>query len=412
MNRNKVKGIAGIGLSTLVICALVISAGAAFASGPAGWPPLLDIEGSTTVDPICAAADGPFEALWPGTVVEVLGTGTGVGIEALQRDEIDIAMASRLPDHDDAAEVKPHPLNVYLIAKDALSPIVSDATATKLSGGADTFTIDGTELRWIWERGAAITTTTWRMVDELDGVNDWDDAYDENYVVPIARIIDSGTRDAFHDLVEYAGAPDEICPTLEEATITATGLDRHEHNDGVVSAVAAADFRIGYVGLGFIGKPGIQALKVADVHTAPVGVMPSEATVLDGTYPMSRSLYLITLCPAVDPTPNARAFDFINYMLTEAGQAHVTAEGFVAIPVPVDPPIRDYDVNIDNKVDMLDLDPIFAHWGHTNPAHHGWIRADVDNNGDVSMLDLDPIFGQWGKTWDDPTVPYPICPEL
>ncbi|MCL0099047.1 substrate-binding domain-containing protein [Dehalococcoidia bacterium] len=374
MNRNKTKGIARIGLAALVVCALLASAGAASASLP---PWELKIVGSTTVHPIVLAAEGPFEGNWPNTVVTVYAPGTGAGIERLQKDEIDIAMASRLPDLEEPAEVEPHDLNIYLIAKDAVAIIVREGAEMDFLTN-----ITGEELRKIYEG----YITCW---SHFGGP--------EEPIEPRARIIDSGTRDSFHELVYYAGATYEIDQEKEKATIDATGLPRLEHNACMVAAIAEHDYHIGYVALGFIGEPGIRAVPVNDV-------MPSPETVKDGTYPMSRSLYLITLKD--DPTPNARADDFINYIFTEAGQEHVAEEGFVRVPVPVDPPIRDYDVNKDNKVSMPDITPIIVHWGETS-IHNGWIRADINNDGKVTMPDITPIIVHWGTSWADPTVPWP-----
>lgn len=376
MNRNKTKGIARIGLAALVVCALLASAGAALASSPpAWWPPTLRIEGSTTVDPIVDVAEEPFEGIWTNTEVAVDATGSGAGIRRLQKDEIDIAMASRLPKTDDEREAGPHDLDIYLIGRDAVCIIVRDVPEM-----AFLTDITGAQLKKIYEGDI----TRWNE----GGLGGPDEP-----IEPRARIINSGTRDSFHELVEYATAPDEIDPAKEVATIDTPRL---EHNECMVAAIAANTFHIGYVGLGFIGEEGIRAVPVK-------GVMPSPETVEDGTYPMSRSLYLITLKD--DPTPNARADDFINYMFTADGQAHVEAEGFVPVPIPADPPIRDYDVNKDNKVSMPDITPIIVHWGETNVP--GWIRADINNDGKVTMPDITPIIVHWGASWLDPTVPWP-----
>ena len=130
--------------------------------------------------------------------------------------------------------------------------------------------------------------------------------------------------------------------------------------------------------------------------------MPSVATVQDGTYPMSRDLYMLTLAEGAES--NARADDFINYMFTADGQAHVAAAGFVSVPIPADPPIRDYDVNKDNEVSVADVMPIMGHWDETS-GHHGWIRADVNKDGKVSVADVTPIMWHWDETWPDPTWP-------
>jgi phosphate transport system substrate-binding protein len=387
VNRIKAKTIATIGLTALLVSALVATAGGVYASPslplPPEWPPVLRVYGSTTIDPIAIAAKSPFEARWPGTAVTVGAPGSGFGIRALLLDRVDVAMSSRMPDRDDVREVPlgtpgmdPHRVyHIYTIARDALSIIVRDVPAM-----AFLTTITREQIRFIWMRGEAIVRTTWHDVDMVDGRDDW--TGDGHLVIPRARFIGSGTRDAFHALV---GA---IAPATEKITITATGLPRLEHSKHVVAAIAANTFHVGYVGLGFIGKPGIRAVPVE-------GVMPSKATVLDGTYPMSRPLFLLTLRD--DPTPNARADDFINYMLSAAGQAHVAATGFVPVP-PVVPAIHDADVNKDKLVGLLDMLAVFGAWGRSDPHHDGWIREDVNNDRLVGLLDMLAIFAAWGWT--------------
>ncbi|MBT9158746.1 MAG: Phosphate-binding protein PstS 1 [Firmicutes bacterium] len=344
-------------LGGLMVGTLVATAGAA---APPGWPPNLRIAGSTTVQPIAELADAPFEALWPGTVVTVAAGGSGFGITEVRADRLDIGMSSRTQTAAEKAD-----LNEYIIARDAVAVIVRAGTEM-----AWLTNITRAELKTIYEAGAGIATLRW--VNVRAG---WPDAL----VVPRARIIGSGTRDAFNTL-------SGIIPASEVATITATGLARLDHNKGVVADIAAANFQIGYVGLGYIGAPGIRAVKID-------GVMPSIATVRDGTYPMSRNLYLLTL--RVDPTPNARADDFINYMFSAPGQAHVTAAGFVSVPVVV-PMIADFDVNKDGTVSVVDIAPLIANWGTTS-THRGWIRADVNNDGTVSVVDIAPLIANWGR---------------
>ncbi|MCL0060985.1 hypothetical protein M1N88_03840 [Dehalococcoidia bacterium] len=228
--------------------------------------------------PIFDSAAEAFEGLWPGTDV-VITPFHPLDIEThmahdLALGRIDLALSRTL-----VGESFAH----YIIARGEVALIVNSRTAERLAlGGAETFAISGEELRWIWERGADIVGTTWRMVDELDDRNDWCDTYDLNFVVPRARIIGSGNRAAFHDLVEYAGAVDEICADKEVATIDATGLPRLLTNGCMVMAIAANDFQIGYVPKGFIDDPEIQALKIGQR-------LPGE----DG-YPMVHVLFLVS----------------------------------------------------------------------------------------------------------------------
>jgi phosphate transport system substrate-binding protein len=54
--------------------------------------------------------------------------------------------------------------------------------------------------------------------------------------------------------------------------------------------------------------------------------MPSDSTVLNGTYRLSRPLYMYT-----NGDPSGLAKEFIDYLLSDAGQQIVKDVGFVAL---------------------------------------------------------------------------------
>jgi phosphate transport system substrate-binding protein len=84
----------------------------------------------------------------------------------------------------------------------------------------------------------------------------------------------------------------------------------------IIEEVSTNEYAIGYVGLGYAMKAGakvkVLAIKKEDNGQA---VMPSEATVHDGTYPVARKLYIYA---AKEPTGIAK--DFIDFCLSPEGQ--------------------------------------------------------------------------------------------
>ena len=56
------------------------------------------------------------------------------------------------------------------------------------------------------------------------------------------------------------------------------------------------------------------------------GVVPSVETVLKGTYPISRPLFMYT-----NGKPKGLAKDFIDFVLSEEGQRIVKEQGFVSL---------------------------------------------------------------------------------
>ncbi len=79
---------------------------------------------------------------------------------------------------------------------------------------------------------------------------------------------------------------------------------------------------IGYVGLGYLDN-GARAVPII-VNGEPV--MPSIANVLNKKYPISRPLIMITR-----GAPAGLAKDYLDYILSPAGQKIIADEGFVPI---------------------------------------------------------------------------------
>ncbi|MBN1785947.1 MAG: substrate-binding domain-containing protein, partial [Candidatus Methanofastidiosa archaeon] len=89
-------------------------------------------------------------------------------------------------------------------------------------------------------------------------------------------------------------------------------------NGAAKTTVSQTPYSIGYIGLGYVDA----AVKLIAVD----GVEPSEATVLDGSYPISRYLYMIT---NGEPTGLAKAF--IEFVLSSEGQDIIAVEGFIKL---------------------------------------------------------------------------------
>jgi hypothetical protein len=53
----------------------------------------------------------------------------------------------------------------------------------------------------------------------------------------------------------------------------------------------------------------------------------------------------------------------------------------------------DWDVNLDLRVNALDMTLVGQHWGETGAAH--WIREDVNRDGKISVLDMILIGQHW-----------------
>jgi len=87
----------------------------------------------------------------------------------------------------------------------------------------------------------------------------------------------------------------------------------------IVQAVSKNKYAIGYVGIGYVDAT-VKALSVG-------GIPGNETTTLDGTYPISRPLYMFTR-----GWPEGAVLHFMNYILNpQKGQKLVKEAGFVPL---------------------------------------------------------------------------------
>lgn len=221
-----------------------------------------------------------------GTVVQVNGGGSGTGIAALINGTVDLAMASR-PMKDDekekakaarGADVVEHP-----VALDALGVFVNAANPL-------------TEL------------TIAQVKDIFQGkVTNWSAVGGPNApIVLYGRESSSGTYDYFR---EHVLAKEDFAPAVQTLQGTAA----------IINAVGQDKNGIGYGGIAYAKE--VKALGVSS--DGKPAVVPSEATVADGTYPLSRKLFFYY--PANAPE---RVTAFAKWSVTPGAQALVTEVGY------------------------------------------------------------------------------------
>jgi phosphate transport system substrate-binding protein len=90
-------------------------------------------------------------------------------------------------------------------------------------------------------------------------------------------------------------------------------------NGAIVQAVSNNKHAIGYIGIGYLNT-NLNALKVN-------GVEGTKESTLNGTFPISRPLFMFT-----NGWPKGDALNFVNYMLhPEKGQKMVAKAGYVPL---------------------------------------------------------------------------------
>jgi len=259
----------------------------------------ITIKGSSTVLPIAETCAGEFMNANPNIQVTVAGGGSSVGIKSVANGEVDIGDASReakASDFEDIDGVELSDLVDNVVAYDGIAVVVSPNIYN---------TIKALTMDQIYQ----IYTGNIRNWNELGGPDL------EIYVND--RASTSGTRATFVELIENSEGN-----TLEdfEADGGTLAVDNvNQENSNVATAVSGSNQAIGYVGLGYVNEETLPAVSVE-------GVLPSTATVKDGTYPISRSLHMYTL-----GQPTGAVKDFIDFVQGTEGQNIVEEEGFIPI---------------------------------------------------------------------------------
>jgi phosphate transport system substrate-binding protein len=261
------------------ICGLsMLSAGAVYAGN-------LVLKGSTTVLPIAQKVAEEFMKENQDVRISIAGGGSGNGIKALIDGTCDVAKSSRFIKKQEVElavgrGVYPVP---FCIAYDCIVPVVHpDNTAANL-------TIE--QLKSIYKG----VVRNWKEVGGPD-----------REIVVVSRDTSSGTYEVWEEMV-LGG--DKVYP----------GALLQASNGAVVQTVAKNKNAVGYIGIGYINPE----VKPASVN----GIVGSEQSTLDGTYPISRPLFMFT-----PGWPKLEAQQFLNYFMhPNKGQKLVREAGFVPL---------------------------------------------------------------------------------
>lgn len=222
-----------------------------------------------------------------GQIVQVTGGGSGTGIAALINGTTDICQASRPMKQDEKLKLRDRyqTMGVEIpVAKDGLSVFVNEANPVK------DLTLD--QLKQIYT-GAV---TNWKQVGGKDAT-----------IILYGRENSSGTYGFFKDHVLDGRDFAASCQTLPGTA-------------AVVNAVSRDPNGIGYGGAAY--TKGVRDCAVRKDPKSPA-VMPTAATVHDGSYPLTRYLYFYLRKPAQGDVKK-----FIDWVLSPAGQKLASEVGY------------------------------------------------------------------------------------
>jgi phosphate transport system substrate-binding protein len=258
----------------------------------------VEIDGSSTVYPIAEAVAEEFQIAHPAARVTVGFSGTGGGFKRFCAGETDVTNASRPITDAERAECAAAGVEILElpVAWDGLAVIVNP-------GNAAVQCLTMAELKRIWEPSS--TVRTWR--DLRPGL-------------PDARIslhgpgTDSGTFDYFTEEV------------MGQARASRPDYQASEDDNILVQGVAGDANSLGYFGYAYyLENQG--RLKLVGVDRGAGCVLPSDATIEDGTYPLSRPLFIYVKRGALE-RPVVR--EFLRFYMENAAEL-VPSTGYHAL---------------------------------------------------------------------------------
>lgn len=237
----------------------------------------LSMNGSTSMEKVIKAVNGAFMEKNKGVTVNLNLTGSGTGIQEASEGKCDIGNSSRKLKDEEAEK-----LDATVVGLDGIALVVNPANKLEDITLEDLAKVYSGEI------------TNWK---ELGG--------DDKSIVVIGREDGSGTRDGFESIVMGDKEP-KYAQELES-----TG--------SVINAVATTDGAIGYASLANVDET-VKALKIG-------GVEATEENVKSGAYEVQRPF----ICATLKGSDNKLVKDYLDFILSEEGQALVLAQG--AVPV-------------------------------------------------------------------------------
>jgi phosphate transport system substrate-binding protein len=256
----------------------------------------IENKGSDTLVNLALAWAERYQEKYPDIQISVTGGGSGTGFTALINGTIDIANASRqIKDLEiDLAESAGFTPNEITVANDAIGVIVNPENP--------------------------VSELTLEQVSKIykGEYNNWSEVGGEDRpIVRLSRETNSGTHVYFLETVIRLG-DDEDTDIFSADTLLLPS------SEGIISEVSGNPNAIGYDGLGYI-TDDVKTIALASKAGRDY-ILPSAETVIDGTYPVSRGLYMYTR-----GEPEGIIKDYLEWILSDEAQEIVTELGFVPI---------------------------------------------------------------------------------
>ncbi len=257
---------------------------------------VLENKGSDTLVNVAQAWAEEYQSVNPSVAIAVTGGGSGTGIAALINGTVDIANSSREIKESEMEQARAAGRNPiqHIVGYDALAVFVHKDNPLKQ--------ITISDLARIYGEGGDIEK--WSQLNvTVPGCS-------SDEIIRVSRQNNSGTYEYFRESI------------LGKGDFKLGSRDMHGSKD-VVDLVENTACSIGYSGLAY----ATDHIKMPCILSEDGNcVTPSMETAADGSYPISRPLFMYT-----DGEPSGATKTYMDWILSDEGQCIIKEKGYAAV---------------------------------------------------------------------------------
>ena len=261
------------------------------------------VSGSSTVEPITIAVAEKYNAEYPDVEVSVDGPGTGDGFELFCNGETDINDASsKVKDEQiEACESNGIEFIELRIGNDGIAVMTNEANGdVECLHGGDIYGLVGPE-----SQGFGTWADANEIASELGSPGDLPDEPLE--ITGPGE--ESGTYASFVEL-----AIEDFAEERDEPAETRPDYQASADDNVIIQGIQGSDTSFGWVGFAFARDA--EGVKVLEVDEGDGCIAPTDETIADNTYPLSRPLFIYVNKAKAEE--NQAVTDFVDLYLNDA----------------------------------------------------------------------------------------------
>jgi phosphate transport system substrate-binding protein len=284
----------------------------------------INVSGSSTVQPITTAAAEAFMGENADTSITVDGPGTGDGFELFCNGETDISDASRAIEEDEIATCEENGIE-YIelqVGYDGMAVMTNpnNSEAPECLSFADLYALIGPESEGF---------DNWSDAQDLATQLGSDTEFPDQPLDLIGPGPESGTYDSFIEIALTGIAEEQGLPE-DQLETTRPDYQQSPDDNQIIAGIEGSDTSLGWVGFAFAEEAGDGVTEIP-VSEEPGGecVAPTAEAISDGSYPLSRPLYIYV--SAASAEENAAVAPFVDFYLAGL-TGFVEDTGYVAQP--------------------------------------------------------------------------------